>query len=160
MRFMSRKMAAAGLAGVLLLGGGAAFAIFMTTGTGTGSGPAQAGTAGTANVTLSVHVEGTIVPGATVPVDFDVTNPNSGPVNLTTISLVSVTSTGACGSMLANYPQFTLAPLTVDSSVLPIPAGATNYKLIPSGALTWENVPGLNQSACLGKQLTVNVKTP
>jgi hypothetical protein len=159
---MSKKFAAAGLAAVLLVGGGIAYAVITLTGTGTGAGGTTAGKGGSANVTLSVHIASTpaLVPGATVPVDFDATNPNPNPVTITTISFVSVTSTNAlCESLISNYPQFSLAPEVVNQTV---PANTSNYGLIPSGALTWANLtsPPVDQDACLGQPLTLNVKTP
>lgn len=161
-RFMSKKFAAAGLAAVLLVGGGVAFAVITLTGSGTGAGGTTAGTHGSANVTLSVHIASTptLVPGVTVPVDFDATNLNPDPVTITTISFVSVTSTNAlCQSLLSNYPQFSLAPEVVNQTV---PANTHDYGLIPSGALTWKDLtsPPVDQDACLGQPLTLNVKTP
>lgn len=159
-RFKSTKWIATGAVAILFLGGGVAFAIITLTGSGTGNGPAPTGTGGSATVTLSVHVASspTLVPGATVPVDFDATNANASPVTISTISLVSVTdpSNSLCNSLLSNYPQFTLAPLTVNEAV---PAGKT-MNLIPSGALTWVSLPNTPQDACLGQTLTVSVKTP
>ncbi len=161
-RFMTKKFVAAGLAATLLVGGGVAFAVITLTGTGTGSGGATAGTAGSASVTLSVHIASTpaLVPGATVPVDFDATNTNPNPVTISTISFVSVTSTNAlCESLLSNYPQFSLATLTIDETV---PATTSDYGLIPSGALVWHDLtsPPVDQDACLGEPLTLNVTTP
>ncbi len=159
-RFKGKKWAAAGLAGFLLVSGGVAFALINLTGTGTGSGPVTAGTGGTANISLSVHVASTppLIPGATVAVDFDATNPNANAVNVTTITLVSVTSSNTnCNNSLSNYPQFTLAPLTENTLVA---AGKTDYGLPISGALTWVNLPNVDQGVCLGQPLSVNVKTP
>jgi len=158
----NKKVAAAGLAGLLLLGGGIAYAVVTLTGTGVGSTTVTAGTGGTATVTISVHIASSpaLVPGATVAVDFDATNGNPNPVKVTTISLVNVTSSNAlCASLLSNYPQFSLAPETVNQVV---PALTANYGLIPSGALTWKNLtsPPVDQDACLGQPLTVNVSTP
>jgi hypothetical protein len=161
-RLKGKKFAAAGLVAVLLVGGGVAFAVITLTGSGTGAGGTTAGTGASANVTLSVHIASTpaLVPGATVPVDFDATNNNPNPVTITTISFVSVTSTNAlCESLLSNYPQFSLAPEVVNQTV---PASTSHYGLIPSGALTWANLtsPPVDQDACLGQPLTLNVKTP
>jgi multidrug efflux pump subunit AcrA (membrane-fusion protein) len=172
-RFMTKKFVAIGVAAGLVVGGGAAFAIITLSGSGTGSGATTAGTAGTAPVTLSVTFENPtanpLVPGATVPVDFDATNGNANPVTISTISFVSVTDNGtsaaavACESLLSNYPQFSLPTVTTDTTVA---AGVSHQGLSPSGALTWTNLNGtggtavVNQTPCLGQTLTLNVKTP
>ncbi len=158
----NKKVAAAGLAGVLLLGGGIAYAVVTLTATGGGSTTVTAGTGGTDPVTISIHIESSpaLVPGETVTVEFDATNTNPNPVKVTTISLVGVTSSNAlCASLLSNYPQFSLAPEVVNEVV---PANTANFGLIPSGALTWKNLtsPPVNQDACLGQPLTVSVATP
>jgi len=172
-RFKSKKFVTIGVASALLVGGGVAFAIVTLTGTGGGSGGTTAGTAGTGAVTLSVTFENPggnpLVPGATVPIDFDATNNNPNPVEVTTITFVSVTDNGtsaaavACESLLSNYPQFKLPTVTTNTIVA---AGVQDQGLSPSGALTWINLNGTNgtpivdQTPCLGQMLTLNVKTP
>jgi hypothetical protein len=164
-RFMTKKVVTISLVAGLLVGGtGVAFAILTLTGSGTGSGGTTAGTGGTAPVTLSVTFENPtanpLVPGATVPVDFDATNPNPNPVTITTISFVSVTSTNAlCESLLSNYPQFSMAQVKTNTTV---PAGVKDEGLVPSGALVWADLtsPPVDQTACLGQPLVLNVTTP
>jgi hypothetical protein len=167
----NKRMAAASLAGLLLVGGGIAYAVVTLTGTGGGSGGVTTGTGGTAPVTISVHIATSpaLVPGATVSVDFDASNANPNPVTVKTISLVSVTSTNAlCQSLLSNYPgQFSLGsdvplgayPVPINTTV---PANTSNYGLVPSATLSWKNLtsPPVDQSACLGQPLTVTVATP
>jgi hypothetical protein len=172
-RFKSKKFVTIGVASALLVGGGVAFAIVTLSGSGSGSGATTAGTAGTGAVTLSVTFENPganpLVPGATVPIDFDATNNNPNPVEIGTISFVSVTDNGssaaalACNSLLSNYLQFSLPTVTIDTVVA---AGVKDQGLSPSGALTWINLNGTNgtavvdQTPCLGQTLTLNVKTP
>jgi hypothetical protein len=161
-RLISKKLVASAAVAALFVGGGVALAVITLTGTGTGAGGTTAGTAGSASVTLSVHIASTpmLVPGATVPVDFDATNTNPNPVTISTITFVSVTSTNAlCESLLSNYPQFSMETLTINETV---PASTADFGLIPSGALVWHNLtsPPVDQDACLGQPLTLNVKTP
>jgi hypothetical protein len=180
---MTKKVVAIGIAASLAVAGGVAFAIISGIGTGTGSGGTTAGNTPTEPITLSVQIVSMppsgapLLPGESDPVTFDATNPNSGPVTVTTISLdtssplfpdgVSSTDPGCEAFLQAfnrNTPgpvgpanQFTLPTVTINTSV---PAGAVHFGLIPQGTLTWLSLPTVPQDPCLGKNLTLHVKTP
>jgi hypothetical protein len=165
-RFMTKKAAVIGVVGALLVGG-AAYAGLTLTGTGTGSGNTTGGTPGTAPVTISVHIASTpaIVPGASATVTFDGTNAGTSPVKVTTISFVSVTSADAgCQNLIntaplgANAVQFSM-PTVTENQVVP-PTSTVGFTAL--GTLSWANwvTPFQDQSACVGKTLTLNVTTP
>ncbi len=179
-RFMTKRVAAVGVVATLLVGGGIAFALVPGTGSGSGSGTTTAGTGSTLAVTISVHFNGStpLVPGGSIPVTFDATNTNAAPALIKTISLDTSSSTApdgvsssnaGCEAFLQAYNrnivtippnsdnQFTLPTVTINTSV---PAGATNYGLIPQGSLSWINLPTVDQSPCLGQPLTLHVTTP
>jgi hypothetical protein len=179
-RFMSKKAVGIGVVAALLLGGGVAFAIVSGTGSGTGSGTTTAGGGPALNVALSVHFNGTtpLVPGGSIPVTFDATNANASPALIKTISLDTSSSTApdgvsstnaGCEAFLQAYNrniatspagqdnQFTLPTVTINTSV---PAGATDYGLIPQGTLSWINLPMVDQGPCLSQPLTLHVTTP
>ena len=137
----------AALAGLLVFGGGAVASVI------TGSLPASAAPIA---VSVSASIAGVLIPddlGNTV--NFYVTNPNSLPVTVTTISFGSVTtSDSTCQALLTAYPQFTMATVTVNQTV---PANAVSDALSPTGTLVWSNLATVNQTPCLGAPMTLNV---
>src|SRR3954469_10280026 len=81
-RWWARKPAViAGVAGLVLLSGSAAYAYWTTGGSGTAT--ATAGT--TAAVTITGTVTGTVYPGGSFTVNFTATNPNNAAVAIGTI---------------------------------------------------------------------------
>jgi len=167
-RFMTKKAAAIGIAASLLVGGGVAFAVIGLQGTGTGSQTISSGTTGTAQITLSVHINNTpaLIPGSSAVISFDASNPNPNPVTVSTISLRSVTSSNAtCNDVLQNLDPNQISMATVSENEL-IPANTANYIFPHSSTIVWRNddgtggTPIVDQSSCLGVPLTVTVQTP
>jgi hypothetical protein len=165
-RFMTKRVALIGVVGALLVGG-AAYAGLTLTGTGTGSGTTTGGTPGTAPVSISVHIAPTpaLVPGGSSTVTFNGTNAGTSPVKVTTISFVSVTSADpGCQNLIntaalgANAVQFSM-PTVAENQVVP-PSSTIGFTAL--GTLSWANwvTPFQDQSACVGKPLTLNVATP
>jgi hypothetical protein len=152
--FVNKKVVAIGATAVLTVGiAGAAFAYFTTTGAGGGST-----TAGTSSaVTLHAAINTGIIPGdGGQSVTFTADNPSSASQEVTTISFGSVTSTDAgCQAMLtANTGQFSMADVTSDTVV---PGSSTGFALTGKGTLVWGDSATVDQTACAGKPLTLNV---
>jgi hypothetical protein len=165
-RFMTKKVAAIGVAGALLVGGGVAFAVIGLQGTGSGSQTVQSGSTGTAPITLSVHITGSPMPGQSNVVSFDATNPNPNPVTVSTISFKSFSSSNAkCNELLQNVDPNQVSMATVTENEL-IPANTANYNFAWTGTLVWRldtgtsGTPLVDQDPCLGVPVTLTVQTP
>jgi hypothetical protein len=141
-RFMTKKIAAIGVVATLLAGGAVAFAYTQGGATGSGNGGTTAGTPSTLPVTLSVTVTPGITPGGTTAVSFDVSNPNSTPVLLTTISAAFQTTTNPMGSI---GPVGSTGGVSgcegVINSGTDVALPATQFWLTPVGSSSLSNVP-------------------
>lgn len=139
--------------GVLVLGGGVAFAYWTAGGTGTGSA-----TTGT-NAAVTV-VQDTVVsamgPGvAAQELSGTFTNPNSGPVYVgtVTVSIGSVAKAGGAPAGTCDATDYTLTgtAMAVNAQV---PAGTAQGSW-GGATIAFNNKPGVNQDACKGA--TVNL---
>lgn len=117
----SRKLYALSAVGVLLAGGGVAFAA-MTISSNEADAKVAAGKA--QNVQLSnARVSGPLYPGMSVDVAFDVTNPNPFPVTLTSLVAGSGSPKIACDE--AGDEKYISTSLTVAGSTLTLPSPVT-----------------------------------
>ncbi len=108
------------------LGGGAAFAYFTSHGSGTGS--ATTGTAQNVTITTNATPAGLLQPNGTGDLVITATNPNNYSVQITSLTVGTVTG--------CTTPAVSL--VTPSTSYLPftIPANANAQRLVISGALT------------------------
>lgn len=147
-----RRMVAVLSAGALVVGGGAAFAYWSTTGTGTGS---AATGVGAANLTIAqTAAPTTMAPGiAAGPITGTVKNnaTTSAYVTSVTVAITSVTkAAGVTGTCDATDYTLTNPVMSVATDIA---AGATvNF----SGAsLGFNNKGTVNQDACKGATLVL-----
>jgi hypothetical protein len=150
-RFTKRKIAA--VTGVLLLGGGAAYAYWTSTGSGTGSASTQASVSAlTVNQTSTITNMGPGDSPQTLSGTFN--NTNSGPayVGTVTASIASVTKAASAVAGTCDATDYTLASaaMTVNAQV---PAGSAQGTW--SGATLKFNNKATNQDQCKGA--TVNL---
>jgi hypothetical protein len=128
MRKITKRSAAIIAASVLAVGGaGAAWAAWTSSGTADVS--ATAGTAAPLVVAPNPVVSGTLVPGSKASVQFTVTNNNSYPVKINSLSLGSFTSTDTDCNVGATFQQ-------VPGAALPT-ALATALAANTSATYTW-----------------------
>jgi hypothetical protein len=148
-----RPAVVAGITGLALLSGTAAFA-YWTSG-GSGSATATAGT--TATVTITGTVSGTIYPGGSFPVAFTATNPNNSAVKLGTISATAFdTNVNGCDTLIADatFVDFSMANVVANETVA---ANASNAAMTAAGSLVFGNSPTENQDACKGAVVTITL---
>ncbi|MFZ0324399.1 MAG: hypothetical protein WAN48_09745 [Actinomycetes bacterium] len=115
----------------VLVGGGIAAAYWTTTGNGSSPGSVGAGTA-TLTVTQDSTVSGLVPGGPAKPLDFTVSNPTSGPLQISNVGItVAVTSSpGTCTSS-----DFTI---TQPSK----PSGGTPLQVPAAGSLSFTSAGG------------------
>jgi hypothetical protein len=150
-RFTKRKVAA--MTGVLVLGGGTAYAYWTATGSGTGSASTQASVS-----TLTVNQVSTVTnmgPGdspQTLSGTFNNSNPGPAYVGTVTASVASVTKAVGAVAGTCDATDYTLAnaAMTVNTQV---PAGTSQGSW--TGATLKFNNKATNQDACKGA--TVNL---
>jgi hypothetical protein len=149
MRKMTKKNKIAAVAASVALvavGGGAAYAYWSATGTGSGS----AATAdGTSQVALVASFGAGIAPGGTRTVTYTATNPNS--------SSTTVSALGATVSTVAPGCDPAWFTVTAPAGTTALAANATSVAL-GTGILTFNDL-NVNQDACKGAQITVNVSS-
>lgn len=135
---------------IIGLGAGTAYAYF--TSNGSGSGSASTGTTQNVTITTNVTPAGLLQPNGTGDLVITVTNPNNYPVQITALTLGTVTG--------CTTPDVSL--VTPSTSYLPvtIPKNASSLRLVISGALTM-GVGASNdcQNASLTVPLTATVQT-
>ena len=161
MNKFSRKTLVVSTAAVLLLGGGAAYAYWTTTGSGTGT--AVVGT----SLPIIIHGEALTpltLDGATSAVTFTADNPSTGTQRVTTVSLVSVAAFSDPGRTVAiptgtgagncDVTKFTMPDVSQDQDLL---AAASGTALTNDGILSLANDPAYNQDACKNAYLTLNL---
>lgn len=151
LKFTKRRgLLLAGVA-VSLAVAGIAFAFWTGGGSGTGSGAAANGVSGlTANQTTSLSA---MYPGDSAQtISGNFTNPNSGPVYVSTVTvdIASVTSGGG-PAVGCDKTDFTLANTTMNVNAQVSPGTGGSF----SGATIKFNNKPANQDACKG--VTVNL---
>ncbi|WP_066289989.1 hypothetical protein [Arthrobacter sp. B6] len=150
MRKMTKKnkvLAAAGALALVAGGGGAAIAYWTTTGSGSGS---ATNSAGNGTVTLHATFEGGLAPGNSTPVAYTADNTTTSSTRVGALSASVATSVAEC------LPAwFDVTAVTSDSLVA---AGATGTS-VGSGTLTFNDSDTVNQDACKGAVVTVNVSS-
>jgi hypothetical protein len=139
--------------GLVVLGAaGVASAYFTNLGAGTGT--ATVGSA--ASVTLHGTVASTLYPGGSSTVNFTVDNPSGGSELVNTIHLASITPdaghSGCSTVITGGKPDFTMADVAASQS---FPAG-NGQTVTATGTITM-NETGVNQDACQGATLTLNL---
>jgi hypothetical protein len=138
-RLNKRTLAVASVAGVLVVGGGAAFAYWTTTGSGTGE--ASTGS----NATIVVNQTSTItglapgLPAQTLSGNFD--NPNDGPVYVSTVT-ATVTGTDKTGCGPTDY---TIGGSATVNAEVPAGTGVGSWSGL---TIAFNNKPAVNQDAC------------
>ena len=146
-----RRLLATVVLGLLLVGGGVAFAYWTVTGAGTGTG-----TTGN-NVAITVNQTSTITNlrpgGAAQTLSGNFTNPNPGPVYVTSVtaSIASVTKAAGAATGTCDATDYTLGNTTMTVGT-EVPAGTNQGAW--SGATIAFNNKATNQDACKGA--TVN----
>ena len=147
-----RRVVVSAIVVMLAIASGVAYAYWTSTGSGSGTANAL-----TPSGTLTLHATGflNISPGGNKTVTFTADNATGSDGYVTTIVFGSVTSTGACQTMLtANPGQFTMANVTSNTVV---PSGASAFALTGTGTLSWTDLAAVDQGACKGAALTLNV---
>ena len=127
------------------VGGGAAFAYFSATG-GYGSGHATIANGDQAITVATNATAGTSLrPGGTGDLVITATNPNNRPVQITALTIGSVTG--------CTTPSVTLSSPTTYLPVS-IPANANSSRIDIAGALA---MGAASSNDCQGKSLTINL---
>jgi hypothetical protein len=152
-RFVTRKGVLIPLSVVAgLVVAGIAVAYF----TSTGSGTATATVGSSSSLTLHGTVAGSLYPGVSSAVNFTVDNPSSGSQYLNTIHLESITPdaghSGCSTVITGGNPDFTMPDVTASQS---FPHG-NGQAVTATGTLTMHET-GVNQNACQGATLTLNL---
>lgn len=141
-----------GAAALGLISGGAAFAFWTSGGSGTGS--ASTGDVSPLTVVQTSTITGLApgLPAQTLSGTF--TNPNSGPVYVSTVtaSIASVTKAGGAPAGTCDATDYTLsnAAMTVNAEVL-----ADDSSTWSGATIAFNNKASSNQDACKGA--TVNL---
>jgi len=151
-RSTKKTVAVAALVIVLLSGATVAYAYWSTSGSGTGTATTGTSTGVTAVQTSTVS---NLAPGSAAQMlSGNFTNPNSGPVYVTsvTVSIASVTKAGGAPAGTCDATDYTLTGATM-SVAAEIPAGTAQGSW--TGATLAFNDKGTLQDACKGA--TVNL---
>ena len=142
------------LVALLVGGGGAAYAFWTTSGAGTGAASAAASVAGV--VVKQTSTVANLAPGSgTQPLTGNFDNANSGPVQVTTVTVASLTVTKASGAPAGTCDQTdytVVSPTTTSGSV---PAGTAQGSW-SGGTIAFNNKTSTNQDACKGATVVVN----
>ncbi|WP_369745481.1 hypothetical protein [Paenarthrobacter sp. AMU7] len=148
MRKLSKKSrVTAAVAGVALVavGGGAAYAYWTTTGSGNGT---ATNSAGGGTVTLHATFNGGLAPGNQVDVAYTADNSTS---SSTVVGALSANVTTDIAGCLPAWFEVTAA-----TSNSPVAANSTGTS-VGSGVLKFNDSTTVNQDACKGAVVTVNV---
>jgi hypothetical protein len=131
---------------------GVAVAYFTSTGSGTGT----ATVGSSSNLTLHGTVAGSLYPGASSTVTFTVDNPSPGSEYLNAVHLESITPdaghSGCSTVITGGNPDFTMADVSAAQN---FPHG-NGQAVTATGTLTMHET-GVNQNACQGATLTLNL---
>ncbi|MGD0167481.1 MAG: hypothetical protein ABSC51_09385 [Gaiellaceae bacterium] len=148
-----RRVVVSAIVLTLAIASGVAYAYWTSTGSGSGTANAL-----TPSGTLTLHATGflNIYPGGSKSVTFTADNTTGSDGYVATIVFGSVTSSDVpCQTMLtANTGQFAMPTVTSNTVV---PAGASGLALTGTGTLSWTDLAAVDQGACKGKSLTLNV---
>ena len=148
-----RRVVVSAIVLMLAIASGVAYAYWTSTGSGSGTYNAA-----TPAGTLTLHATGflNIYPGGNKSVTFTADNATGANGYVATIVFGSVTSTvPACQTMLtANAGQFAMPTVTSNTVV---PSGASAFALTGTGTLSWTDLAAVDQGACKGAALTLNV---
>lgn len=151
MNTMTKKTKAAlavATAGMLSVGGAAAFAYWTTAGGGTGTASAASGSA---PIVLHASFSQSLTPGETADVSYTADNPNDSNTVVNALTVTSITtSTPQCA---ASWFDATAVP---NSSSVVVGAHALGTP-VGTGVLTFHDSTSVNQDACKGATITVNV---
>ena len=125
-----------------------AFAYWTTTGSGNGSASVAA-----ANGTVVLHGSApmNLYPGGSSSVTFTADNAGASNLFVGAVQLAGVSADG--GHASCDTADFTMADVTSNTMV---PAGQSGYALSGTGTLQYANT-GVNQDACKGASLTLNL---
>jgi hypothetical protein len=134
-----KTVAVAGVAGLLLVGGGAAYAYWTNTGSGTGEATTGSNASIVVNQTSTITGLAPGLPAQTLSGNFD--NPNTSPVYVTTVT-ATVTGTDKTGCEATNYTIGGSAPVNAE-----VPAG-TGVGSWSGLTIAFNNKPAVNQDAC------------
>lgn len=153
MQLITRRRTLIALGGTCALAvAGIALAYFTSTGSGTGTAKVGSSSA----VTLHATISSSLYPGSSSPVALTVDNPSSGSQRVGTVSLASISvdaGHSTCSTTISGgNPDFTMAAVTVNKVFGP----GNGQSVTPSGTLAM-NETGLNQDACQGATLTLNL---
>lgn len=151
--WIDRKRVLALLSGTIAVAAaGAAIAFFTSSGSGTGT----AAVGSSSPVTLHATISSNLYPGSSSPVSFTVDNPSSGSQRIGTITLSSISvdsgHSGCSTTIGGGNPDFTMPAVTVNK----VFGSGNGQSVTPGGTLTM-NETGVNQDACQGATLTLNL---
>ena len=147
MNKMTKKAKAAiavATAGMLSVGGAAAFAYWSTTGTGGGTATASSG-GGT--VSLHATFDQGIVPGTSEPVTYTADNANASSTMVGNLTPTVTTSSDQC------LPAWFTATASSGSVLVD---GKSTGTQVGTGTLAFADSPA-NQDACKGATITITV---
>ncbi len=152
-RFVTRKGGLISVSVVIgLVVASVAVAYFTSTGSGTGTATVGA----SSNLTLHGTVGGSLYPGTASAVTFTVDNPSPGSEYLNTIHLESITPdaghSGCSTVITGGNPDFTMADVAANQSF----SHGNGQAVTATGTLTMHET-GVNQNACQGATLTLNL---
>ncbi|MEW1805909.1 hypothetical protein [Pseudarthrobacter sp. NPDC080039] len=148
MRKMTKKSkiaAVAASAALLAAGGGAAYAYWSTTGSGGGTAVASGGTT-SATIQISAGFAGGLTPGASEPITYSATNPNTSSTTVTLDNAVVTANNGCDANWFA---------ASVPTNTTTITAGGT--ATLGAGTISFKDDPTQPQDACKGATITVTV---
>lgn len=147
-KFIKRKRTMAAVGGVaLLIAAGGAYAYFTTTGAGTGSGSVGTSTA----LVLHGTAATALYPGTSSSVTFTVDNSSTGTQRLGTIHYTGATTDVAHSACVMT--DFTMSDVTANESF----AAGAGQAVTATGTLLMAAQPTVNQDACKGAPLTLNL---
>jgi hypothetical protein len=150
MRKMTKKnkvLAAAGALALVAGGGSAAIAYWTTTGSGSGE---ATNSEGKGTVTLYATFDAGLAPGNSVPVAYTADNGTTSSTKVGALTATVATNVAEC------LPAW--FDVTANTSNTTVAAGATDTS-VGSGILTFNDSATVNQDACKGALVTVNVNS-
>jgi hypothetical protein len=156
-RRFSKRSAAVGVTGLVVLGaGGAAWAAWHLT--GSGNAAAKAGTGVMLTITEAGLSGGGLTPGNASTVLLTVENSNAFPVRVTDIELTGLDSPARGCDAAANVEVLNEAPLPADGDAVTVPAGSAERPA--SARIAWDGPLRMvadPADACQGAAFTFSV---
>jgi hypothetical protein len=149
---MKKKLVAGAAVATLVIGAGAAYAMWSTTGTGSGSAMASSNQTSVVTATGST-ADPALWPGnpTSTAVNFSVNNPNPYAVTFNTYSGASITGVSPAGCVAADF-TLTAPAGNLDAPVI-VPAGNAGV----AGSATILNMIHTAPDACQGAVVTVGL---